>query len=127
MSSSPSLLGMFNMKLISFFEDLSETFPEERDIRLAIEGLQGAKKINPRLILDMFVEIVYKNLRDDILAEDEQKVIAFAHSSIMTQFNEISPALMIFDKHWSSMSDANRDAIWKHLKVLILLAEKATT
>jgi hypothetical protein len=120
-----STLGIFNNKLISFFEDLSATFPEERDIKLALETLQGAKKINPKLILDLFKEYVYKPLRDDILAEDEDKVIAFAKVAISTQFNEISPALLIFDKHWPSMSESNRTAIWKHLKVLVLLCEKA--
>ena len=50
-----STLGIFVNKLISFFEDLSETFPEEREIKLATEALQGVKKINPRLMLDTFV------------------------------------------------------------------------
>jgi hypothetical protein len=118
-------LGLFNNKLISFFEDLVETFPEERDIKLAIDTLQGAKKINPRLILDLFMEFVTKPLKEHILAENEVAVIAFAKVAIQTQFNEISPALMIFDKYWPSMSDSNRDAIWKHLKVLVLLSEKA--
>ncbi len=117
-------LGIFNNKLIGFFEDLYATFPEERDIKLALEAIQGAKKINPKLILDLFRENVAKPLRDDILKEDEDKVIAFAKVVIASQFNEMSPALMIFDKHWPNMSEGNRDAIWKHLKVLVLLSEK---
>jgi hypothetical protein len=60
------------------------------------------------------------------MKEDEETVIEFAKRSIDAQFNEISPALMIFDKHWPVLSDANRQAIWKHLKVLVLLAEKAS-
>lgn len=120
-----SSLGLFNQKLIGFFEDLSATFPEERDIKMALEAIQGAKKINPRLLLDMFVEYVTKPLRDPILAEDEEKVIAFAKATIQTQYNDMSPALMIFDKHWPTMSETNREAIWKHLKVLVLLSERA--
>jgi len=125
MSTTPlSTLGLFNNKLISFFEDLADTYPEERDIKMALEALQGAKKINPRLIVDMFMEYVSKPLKEFILAEDEDKVIAFAKSAISVQFNEISPALMIFDKHWPDMSDKNRKAIWNHLKVLVLLCDK---
>ena len=120
-----SSLGLFNQKLIGFFEDLSFTFPEERDIKMALEAIQGAKKINPRLLLDMFTEYVTKPLRDPILAEDDEKVISFAKATIQTQYNDMSPALMIFDKHWPTMSEANRDAIWKHLKVLVLLSERA--
>ncbi len=122
MSSS---LGIFNNKLVSFFEDLAETFPEERDIKMALEAIQGAKKINPKLLLDMFYEYVTKPLRDAILAENEQIVITFAKAAISTQFNEISPALMIFDKHWHTMSEGNHKAIWNHLKVLVLLSDKA--
>lgn len=118
-------LGLFNNKLIDFFQELYETYPEERAIKSAIEALQGAKKINPRLILDLFMEYVTKPLRDPILAEDETTVITYAKNAIATHFNEVSPALMIFDKLWPSMSDANREAIWKHMKVLILLSEKA--
>jgi hypothetical protein len=120
--SSP--LGIFNTRLIGFFEDLQATFPEERDIKLGLEAIQGAKKINPKLILDLFRENVAKPLRDDILKEDEDKVIAYAKMVIASQYNEMSPALMIFDKHWHNMSEGNRDAIWKHLKVLVLLSEK---
>jgi hypothetical protein len=122
MSSS---LGIFNQKLVNFFEDLVDTFPEERDIKLGLEAIQGAKKINPKLLLDMFYEYVAKPLKDAILAENEQIVIAFARAAISTQFNEISPALMIFDKHWHNMSEGNHKAIWNHLKVLVLLSEKA--
>jgi hypothetical protein len=121
-----TVLGIFNSKLIGFFEDLAETFPEEKDIKSALEMLQFAKKSTPKMILDMFVEYVQKPLHDSIMAEDENAIIAFARASITSQFNEISPALMIFDKHWGTLSDANRQAIWKHLKVLVLLAERAT-
>ena len=119
-----STLGIFVNKLISFFEDLSETFPEEREIKMATEALQGVKKINPRLMLDMFVEYVKKPLQDYIMKEDEEQIIAFARAAINSQFNEISPALMIFDKHWGTMSEKNQRAVWNHLKVLVILADK---
>jgi hypothetical protein len=121
-----SVLGIFNSKLIGFFEDLAETFPEEKDIKSALEMLQFAKKSTPTMILSMFVEYVQKPLHDSIMKEDENAIIEFARASITSQFNEISPALMIFDKHWATLSDANRQAIWKHLKVLVLLAERAS-
>lgn len=120
-----SALSAFCNQLVRFFEELIETFPEERDIKLALDTIQGARKINPRLILDMFHEHVGRDLRDAIQAENEQMVIQYAKAKIATQFNEILPALAIFDKHWGSMSDANQKAIWKYLKVLIALSDKA--
>ena len=124
MSFPKSTLGLFNDKLIAFFEDLSATYPEERDIKMALEALQGAKKINPRLILDMFIEHVGKPLRDDIMNENDENVIAYAKKIISTSYNDMLSALMIFDKHWPDMSDANRKAIWNYLKVLVILSDK---
>jgi hypothetical protein len=123
--AAKSTLGLFNDKLIAFFDELSQTYPEERDIKMALEALQGAKKINPKLILDLFIENVSKPLHDDILAENDEAVIAYAKAVISTTYNDMLSALMIFDKHWPDMSDTNRKAIWNYLKVLVLLADKA--
>ena len=84
-----------------------------------------AKKINPKLILDLFYEHVYMGAHVMIETEDEEGILGFAKDKVTNQFNEMSSALLIFDKHWSSMSDANRDAIWKYLKVLCVLCAKA--
>jgi hypothetical protein len=120
-----SALGSFNTQLIRFFQELKETFPEERDIRLALDAIEGAKKINPKLILDLFYEHVYKELAEPIGREDEVFVIGYAKSKIAGQFNEMSPALLIFEKHWPAMTHENQQAIWKYLKVLCILCEKA--
>jgi hypothetical protein len=123
--SQPSPLTMFCNMLVRFFEELKDTFPEERDIRVALETINSAKKINPRLILDMFMEHVGGPLRDPISREDEQAIIAYARTKISQQFNEILPALAIFERHWAGLSDVNRVSIWKYLKVLVALSEKA--
>jgi len=120
-----SALGAFNNQLIRFFQELRDTFPEERDIKGALEAIEGAKKINPKLILDLFYDYVYMSLHEAIAREDEVVVIEFAKSKISASFNEMSPALMIFDKHWPAMADTNRKAIWQYLKVLCILCEKA--
>jgi hypothetical protein len=118
-------LGAFNTQLIRFFQELKETYPEEKDIRNALEAIEGAKKINPKLILDLFWEHVYRDLHDGIAREDEAVVIGYAKAKISGQYNEMSAALLIFDKYWPSMTDANRKAIWNYLKVLCALCEKA--
>ena len=123
MSVSP--LTVFCNMLIRFFEELKDTFPEEREIKLALDTIQNAKKINPRLVLDMFYEHVSNPLREPIAKEDEESIIVYARSKISNQYNEILPALSIFDKHWTTLSDPNRQSIWKYLKVLVSLGDKA--
>jgi hypothetical protein len=120
-----SALGAFNIQLIRFFQELKDTYPEERDIRVALEAIEAVKKINPKMILELFYEHVYKDLHEGIERDDEEFVITYARKTIQGQFNEISAALIIFVNHWPAMNDANRKAIWNYLKVLCVLCEKA--
>jgi hypothetical protein len=118
-------LGFFNEKLTEFFRDLAFAFPEERDLQTALEYIEFAKKSNPRLILDMFYENVYVGANQMIQSDDEAGVITFARETISKKYNEILPALAIFDKYWDSLDTQNRETIWKYLKVLCILCEKA--
>jgi hypothetical protein len=118
-------LGAFNNQLIRFFEELVDSYPEEKEIRYGLEALQGAKKINPKLILDLFYEHVFVPAHDIIDREDDKAIIQYAKAKIQNEFNEMSSALLIFDKHWYSMSENNQAAIWKYLKVLCVLCAKA--
>ena len=120
-----SLLGAFNNQLIRFFEELVDSFPEEKEIKMGLEALQGAKKINPKLILHLFYIHVYTEGHKSIEEEDEVGLIEFAKRKVKGEFNEMSSALLIFDKHWSTMSENNKSAIWKYMKVLCSLCEKA--
>lgn len=120
-----SYLGAFTTQLVRFFEDLAETYPEEREIKMALEAVQGLKKVNPKMLLELFYDYVHSGISEAIAREDEDYVIHYARNTIKSQFNEMSVALMIFDKHWPQMSEANRQAIWKYLKVLCALCEKA--
>ncbi len=118
-------VSAFCNQLVRFFEELTQTFPDERDIKSGLEVIQGARKINPRMVLDMFYEHVAKDLTTAIMNDDVDSVIKFGRAKIHGTFNEMMPALAIFDKHWATLSSANREAIWKYLKVLVVLCEKA--
>lgn len=120
-----SALSAFTAQLLNFFEELCNTFPEEKDIKMATEAIKGAKKINPRLILDLFTEHVYNDLGPAIAKRDVISIREVAQQKIATQFNEMISALAIFDKHWDSMGPSNQEVIWKYLKVLCILCEKA--
>jgi len=119
-----SFLGAFNTQLVRFFEGLTEIFPEERDIKASLEAIHGLKKINPKMILDLFYEHVYMHVAEAIKREDDEVVIAYAKKAIAAQFNEMSVALVMFDKHWPALSEGNRKSIWSYLKVLCVLCEK---
>ena len=120
-----STLTDFKTQLVNFFDELCNTFPEERDIKMATEAIKGAKRINPRLILDLFNDHVYNDLAPAIANKDISHIRQVAQHKLSTQFNEMISALAIFDKHWDTMGTQNQDIIWKYLKVLCILSEKA--
>jgi hypothetical protein len=120
-----SVLAAFCNQLIRFFEELQASYPEEKSISMGLEAIQAAKKSNPRLVLDMFYEYVYKPTNDLIMTRNDTEIIKFAKAIMTTRFNELMPTLMIFDKYWPSMTEQNRDVIWQYLTVLCKLCEKA--
>jgi hypothetical protein len=120
-----SALSAFTAQLVNFFEELCTTFPEEKDIKMATEAIKGAKKINPRLMLDLFTEHVYNDLAPAIANRDVSQIRQAAQHKLSTQFNEMLSALAIFDKHWDTMGAQNQEVIWQYMKVLCILAEKA--
>lgn len=120
-----SVLGAFTTQLVNFFDELCTTFPEEKDIKMATEAVKGAKKVNPRLILDLFINHVYNDCADAISKKDVVMIRNIAQNKISTQFNEMISALAIFDKYWDTMGPANQDVIWQYMTVLCRLAERA--
>jgi len=119
-----SLLSAFTNQIVQFFEELTVTIPEEKDIKMALEAIKGAKKINPRLILELFYEHIYKDLNQAIHDNNKEEIINYGRKKIEGQFNEIMPAITLFDKHWDTLSLTTQEAIWKYLKVLCVLCER---
>lgn len=120
-----SPIGAFNNQLIAFVEDLAETYPEEKDLRTALDALKALKKANPKLLHTGFMEYVYPDFHTPVMAEDEVTLIKTAHASLHGEHAEFAFAYVIFDRHWSAMSESNKAAIWKWCKVLVVLAERA--
>ena len=119
-----SLLGAFCNQLIRFFEELANSFPEEKGIAMALEAIQAGKKSNPRLMLDVFYENIYLPANDLIVNKKEQEIRDLARNVLSNKYNEMMPALMIFDKYWPGMTQSNKDVIWQYLLVLCKLCEK---
>ena len=68
---------------------------------------------------------MYKDLAQAIYAKDVDTILTVGKQKIDRQFNEISPALSIFNKYWHTMGETNQTTIWQYLTVLCRLSEKA--
>lgn len=115
---------MFCNQLIAFFEDMSETYPEEKDLVTVTQAIRLMKQANPRMLHNLFMEHVYKEFSAHILAEDEEYLLRRAHDIMHSTYADINYAFWIFDKHWKSMSETNKAHVWKYIKSLVLLAER---
>ena len=121
-----SILNAFTTQMVQFCDELSGTFPEEKDIKMATESVKAAKKVNPRLLLTLFMEYVYKPCSKAIYERNIHFIRRQMQETISTQFNDMLVFLALFDKHWETMGENNQNTIWQYLKVLCLLSEKAT-
>lgn len=125
MDKQTSSLRRFTKTLIGFFEMLSDSYPEERDIRLATDGLKAIDATNPRILLTLFMKNVYPTFRDPVLSKNEEVLIKLGQDVLQNKFSEMSFAFWIFDKHWKTMSEPDKDKIWKWCTALVLLSERA--
>lgn len=119
-----SMLAAFTNQFVAFFEDLSLTYPEEKDISLAYQALKMMKQANPRMIHTVFMDVVDEDFSKNILDENEEYVIERAKNVLEKEYVNMSYIFRIFDTHWSTMSETNKNHIWKYLKSLVLLAGK---
>jgi hypothetical protein len=122
-----SPIQAFNNQLINFVEDLSQTYTEEKELVRALDALRALKKVNPKLLHSSFMQYVYPDFVGPVKAEDEDALIRNAQTMLNGEFRDYAFAYLIFDKHWSTMSDANKKTIWNWCKVLVVLAEKAAS
>jgi hypothetical protein len=118
-------IAAFNNQLIAFVEDLAETYTEEKDIRVALDALKALKKANPKLLHTSFMNYIYPDFAKPVMEEDEDTLISKARGVLESEYKDYAFAYIIFDRHWSGMSEANKAAIWKWCKVLVVLAERA--
>ena len=119
-----SALSAFNNQLVAFFEEISETYPEEADIKAACEALKVLKKMNPKMIHKTFMDTVHKEFKDPIVRRDEDYLVKRAHEILQAEYSDMAFAFWIFDKHWKTMSEGNKRHVWDYCKVLVILAEK---
>jgi hypothetical protein len=117
-------LRVFCDQLVAFFEDISETYPEETDLKTAAPALKLLSKANPRMIHTIFKDVVYTEFSQHILDENEEYVLKRSKEIMETKYSDVAYAFLIFDRHWSTMTETNKQHIWKYMKTLILLCDR---
>ncbi len=120
------IVNVFNLQLINLATVLSKRFEDDKDLKLAVTGIQTIKKANSNKNIEMFTMYVYK-YRDKIMSKDEAMLLDTDFVNENLSEGSDSSAFDIMTKlkdKWRSLESDEKDNIWKYLQVLITLTDK---
>ena len=123
-----SIIKVFNNQLLSFANSLVERFPDNKNFKLGLTGIETIKMANPRKNIDMFLLYVYK-YRDKVMIKDEEFMLKtdFISENFEEKQKSVSSSFLIMDSikdNWKSLEINEKNNIWKYLQVLIKLCDK---
>jgi hypothetical protein len=113
---------MFHTRLIAFIDDLQLVCPNMSELPLLKNVLRMEMPFSKKDIHKIFRESVVIPFQDKIENKDEAFFLQDAdYSSITKEFDLINKIKSI----WSTLSPENKEAVWKHLILLIKLNAKS--
>ena len=117
-----TILTAFNTQLINFVDELILLCPEEYDFKVFKNGILLLKRTNPRKIIELFNVYVVK-YQDSILEKNEQFFLDnnYADEIDASDTENLYTIINKLKKYWSSLTESNKETIWKYLHVLIKL------
>lgn len=129
--SQLSDLGKFGAKMDELFSVLGKAFPEDTDLPKYEDKLKAARKINPRMVCEKFMELV--KLSDGsselflhkIMREDDAFFLGLNHSDFVCD----QTYLQLLNKVttlWTSMSQPSQNAVKRYMQILCIRGAQAT-
>jgi hypothetical protein len=101
----------FNSVMEEFLNELKETFPEEKKLKLYYNSFTTMKKANPRKILEIFMSNASKY----------NTLITNKDESLFDGEREIIPDVDLSKVWTSDLDKETKDAIWQYLNTLYVL------
>ena len=123
-----SNLKKFNSIISDLIDELCELYPGDRDIKIFREKFNMITKINNTMVFRGFLLHVYPH-KQNIMNEDEKFFLSNATDLVKDAADKddnvsITQALNIKKLWENNMSPETKAALWKYLKVLIILSER---
>lgn len=116
--TTPNFTDMFYTRLIDFVDDLLTICSDMSELKLFKKGLQLEIPLTRKEIIKIFRESVVVPYGQKIEARDEVFFLDSAdYSSVTTEFDLIQKIKNI----WKNLNNENKEAIWKHLSLLVKL------
>lgn len=116
---------LFNQKLLEFAKELCEVFPDVGDFKKFRSGVLMLQNLEPKTLENIFNTYVKSRYKDKIMAKDQSFFLEHTEFEIHSQRTDYWLGFIDQLKElWKSLSDENRDVIWKYFHVLIVLSDK---
>ena len=120
-----STIKIFNTQIFNFAKVLVNRFPDDKELKLGLTGIETLSKVNPKKNIEIFTIYVYK-YRERIMNKDEKFILDtdFITENPDLNSNGASDIMQRLKLNWEELSEDDKENIWKYLKVLITLTDK---
>jgi hypothetical protein len=110
----------FNKALKVFIRSTIESFPDLIEFKIALVVYKMLKTINKKKPFKLTFKIIEPH-QEAILNKDEAY---FMTNRVDFVDPQLQPIFKAVEKSWCTFSPENKEAIWQHLQVLVLLGRK---
>lgn len=111
-------IDVFNAKLGEFVDDMRAVYPDAKELKAY---LQLSTQLNKRLAHSVFERMVVVPYGASILSRDESFLMSQDFQELSSQGGDLDIVSRL-KTVWRSLSDADKDAIWKHMQLLVRLS-----
>lgn len=126
MSGKTIFVNLFNEKAEEFCKDLVTTFPEVAEFRKLKSSLLLLKNVDERKPREFFNKYVGAQFKQQILAKDETFFINEVQNHVQGGLDnsQWQSVISLIHDLWGTLSNDNRENIWKYFQVLIAINDK---
>lgn len=100
-----------------FLSELTQTFPQNADLRATRTKFNMFKKTTPSMALDEFRDCI-KGCKEMIMNKDDSFIVGDDPDPLVKEYG--------LKSMWSSVTDDTKNAIWLHLQQLVIISDNIT-
>ena len=124
-----NIISLFNTQITSFINDLILVYPNDNDLYTFKTSIKMLLLYDEKKVINMFKEFVYSKYKVQIENRDSEFFLQNDYEDILEQTKTDTPEITVqlinkIKTYWLSMSDKNKEVVWKYFTVLIKLCEK---
>ena len=119
-----SIQTAFVNQLLRLLQELTEIFPDDKDLRLGLSTLEMIQMVNPNMILVGFREFVCP-YADYIQEKNEQFFLEIQTFQSLLQYDQTFLSTIVdMQQYWKIMTEKTKNQMWLYFQILLKLVHK---